>query len=217
MTQKIIPAILTSDPEDLRAKLQFFKGESEWMHIDIMDGRFVPNISVSVRDLLAPEGRAGDFRLEIHLMVQNPQAYLADCKAVGASRIIIHQEAAGDIEKALREMKAYGLQAGIALNPATPADAITRYANDIASVLVMAINPGSQGQEFMPSVLEKIPAIKKDFPHLLIGVDGGVGEANISQVLQAGAEYAVVGSKIFEAEDPVEAFRKLKEKVGIDI
>jgi len=208
--QKVIPAILTSDPEDLRAKLQLFKGESEWMHIDIMDGRFVPNVSVSVRDLLAPEGLAGDFRLEIHLMVQNPQAYLADCKAVGASRIIIHQEAAGDIEKALREMKAYGLQAGIALNPATPADAITRYTNDVASVLVMAVNPGSQGQEFMPSVLEKIPAIKKDFAQVLIGVDGGVGEENISQILQAGAEYAVVGSKIFAADDPKEAFKKLE-------
>ena len=208
--QKVIPAILTSDPEDLRAKLQLFKGESKWMHIDIMDGKFVPNISVSVRDL---KEVAGDFRLEIHLMVQNPQAYLEDCKAVGAARIIIHQEVAGDIEKALREMKAYGLQAGIALNPATPADAITRYANDVASVLAMAVNPGSQGQEFMSSMLGKIMVMKKDFPHLLIGVDGGVGEANISQILQAGAEYVVVGSKIFAAEDPREAFRKLEEMI----
>ena len=210
MTQKIIPAILTSDPEDLRAKLQLFNGESEWMHIDIMDGKFVPNVSVSVRDL---KEVGGDFRLEIHLMVQNPQAFIEDCKAVGAGRIIIHQEATGDIEKALREMKAYGLEAGIALNPATPVDAITRYANDVSSVLVMAINPGFQGQEFMPSVPEKIQAMKKAFPHLQIGVDGGVGEANISKIFQAGAEYAVVGSKIFATEDPKESFRNLKEMV----
>jgi ribulose-phosphate 3-epimerase len=110
-------------------------------------------------------------------------------------------------------MKAYGLEAGIALNPATPADAITRYANDVASVLVMAVNPGSQGQEFMPSVLEKIPAIKKDFSHASIGVDGGVEEENISQVLQAGADYVVVGSKIFAADDPKEAFHRLQDMV----
>lgn len=210
--QKVVPAILTSDPEDLRAKLLLFKGVSEWMHVDIMDGRFVPNVSVSVRDL---KEVGADFRLEIHLMVENPQAYLTDCKAVGAGRIIIHQEAAGGggIEKALREMKAYGLEAGIALNPATPANAVTPFSNEIASVLVMAINPGFQGQEFIPFVLEKIKTIKKDFPLLQIGVDGGVGETNISQVLQAGADYAVVGSKIFDSDDSKEAFRKLKDMV----
>ncbi|TSC97480.1 MAG: hypothetical protein Greene101447_484, partial [Parcubacteria group bacterium Greene1014_47] len=85
------------------------------------------------------------------------------------------------------------------------------HANDVASVLIMGVTPGLQGQEFMPSVLEKIPAIKKDFPHLQIGVDGGVGEENISTIFQAGADYAVVGSKIFATQDPVEAFKKLEE------
>ena len=210
MMQKVIPAILTSDPEDLRAKLQLFKGESEWMHIDIMDGKFVPSVSVSVRDL---KEVGSDFRFEIHLMVQNPQAYLEDCKAVGAGRIIIHQEASVDIAKVLRETKAYGLQIGIALNPQTSIDVLAAFRNDIALVLVMAIHPGSQGQEFMPSVLEKITIIKKEFPHLPIGVDGGVGEENISQILQAGAEYVVVGSKIFNADDPVAVLKKLEKMV----
>lgn len=208
--QKVIPAILTSDPEDLRAKLRLFKGKSECMHIDIMDGKFVPNVSVSVRDLTE---FLQDFLFEIHLMVQNPQAELADCRAVRAARIIIHQEAGGGIEKALREVKAFGLQAGIALNPSTPVDTLGPYARDIAFVLVMGVNPGLQGQEFMPSVLEKILVIKKDFPHLLVGVDGGVGEKNISQILAAGVDYTVVGSKIFDTQDPKEAFRKFKEMV----
>ena len=110
-------------------------------------------------------------------------------------------------------MKAYGLEAGIALNSSTSADSLAPYANDIASVLVMAIHPGSQGQEFIPSVLEKVKAIKKEFPHLLVGVDGGVGEENISQILGAGADYVVVGSTIMNSADPVAAFRKLEEMI----
>lgn len=209
--QKVIPAILTADSEDLKEKLSAFRGISEWMHIDIMDGEFVPNVSVGIQEL---KEFARDFCFEIHLMVQNPANYVEDCKAIGAGRIIIHQEAAGAIEKALKKMKVDDLKAGIALNPLTSVDVITPFASNVICALIMGVRPGVQGQEFMPSVLEKIAMIKKDFPHLKIGVDGGVGEANIFQIFQAGAEYAVVGSGIIRSQDPIAVFRKLQEMIN---
>ncbi|MBI2642568.1 MAG: ribulose-phosphate 3-epimerase [Candidatus Wildermuthbacteria bacterium] len=205
--QKVIPAILTADPKELKEKLELFKGESQWMHIDIMDGKFVPNTSVS---LFALEDSHEFFNLEIHLMVQNPESYLEDCKEVGAKRVVFHTEAVENTTAFLEKAKQFEFQTAVALNPET---ATSPFPAALKNVLLMAIHPGFQGQEFLPLVLQKIADTKKVFSGLLLGVDGGVKKENIQSIFQAGADYAVVGSAIMQTQDPVAAFKALEEMV----
>src|SRR3989344_5296791 len=205
--QKVIPAILTDDPKELKEKLELFKGKSQWMHVDIMDGKFVPNTSAS---LFALEDAHEFFNLEIHLMVRNPETYLEDCKEVGAKRVVFHAEAVEDIPAFLEQAQKFEFQTAVALNPET---AVSPFPEALRNVLVMAIHPGFQGQEFLPLVLQKITDTKKLSPQLFVGVDGGVKKENIQSIFQAGADYAVVGSGIMQAEDPVAAFKELEEMV----
>ena len=205
--QKVIPAILTSDSKELKEKLELFKGESQWMHIDVMDGKFVPNTSAS---LFALEDASEFFNLEIHLMVQNPAAYLEDCREIGAKRVVFHAETVENISAFLEKAQQFEFQTAVALNPET---AISPFPEVLRNVLLMAIHPGFQGQKFLPLVLQKIADTKKLSPQLIVGVDGGVKKENIQSVFQAGADYAVVGSGVMEAEDPVVAFKALEEMV----
>jgi len=205
--QKVIPAILTDDPKELKEKLELFKGKSQWMHVDIMDGKFVPNTSVS---LFALEDAREFFNLEIHLMVRNPETYLEDCKEIGAKKVVFHAEAVEDIPAFLEQAQKFEFQTAVALNPET---AVSPFPEALRNVLVMAIHPGFQGQEFLPLVLQKITDTKKLSPQLFVGVDGGVKKENIQSIFQAGADYAVVGSGIMQAEDPVAAFKELEEMV----
>lgn len=208
--QKIIPAILASDPADLKEKLGMLKGHTNWLHIDIMDGKFVQNVSVNLFEL----GEAYQFfNLEIHLMVQDPLYYFEDCDAVGAKRVIFHWDAAKDVENVLEESKKHHFHAGIALNPQIGPEVVGSVKTIVDSFLIMSVIPGAQGQEFIPQVLEKIPTVRKLFPRLLIGVDGGVNEGNISRVFAKGADYVAVGSGIFNTSNPLEALRKLEAMV----
>lgn len=205
--QKVIPAILTEDLNELKAKLELFHEKSQWMHIDIMDGKFVPNTSVSLFAL----GDAHEFfNLEIHLMVQNPETYLEDCKEVGAKRVVVHAESVQDIPVFLEKAKSFEFQTIVALNPET---IISGFPKELKGVLLMAIQPGFQGQEFLPLVLQKIAETKKLSSGLLVGIDGGVKKENIQSIFQAGADYAVVGSAIMQNPDPVAAFKELEEMV----
>ena len=206
--QKVIPAILTSDPKELKEKLELFKGQSQWMHIDIMDGKFVQNTSVSLFDL---EDASEFFNLEIHLMVQNPETYLEDCKEIGAKKVIFHAEAVENVPAFLQKAQQFEFQTAVALNPET---AVSPFPEALKNVLLMAIHPGFQSQEFLSLVLQKIADTKKLSPQLLLGVDGGVKKENIQSIFQAGADYAVVGSVVMKAEDPVAAFKELEEMVG---
>ena len=206
--QKIIPAILTSDPAELLEGLRVLKGEASWVQIDIMDGKFVPNTSVNVFEL----GEACQFfNLEIHLMVENPEKYLEDCKGIGAKRVIFHLEATDDPEAVLRKMEEYGFQKAIALNPATPVSKLAPYIEKLDAILLMSVNPGFQAQEFIPDVLKKIPEIRRLKQDILIGLDGGVNTENIKGVFEAGADYACVGSAVMKSADPVAALRHLEE------
>ncbi|MBI1971601.1 MAG: ribulose-phosphate 3-epimerase [Candidatus Wildermuthbacteria bacterium] len=208
--QKIIPAILTSDPADLRTKLTLFKGQSNWLHIDIMDNKFVPNVSVNLFEL----GEASQhFNLEIHLMAQNPISYFEDCKEIGAKRVVFHYEAESDVEKVKKEAEKHEFQLGLALNPSTGVQPLAVFRNILDSVLLMGVEPGAQGHEFVPSTLLKAQETRKLCPDLLLGADGGIGEENIKAMFSAGVDYAVVGSKIMNTQDPVAAFRKLEEMV----
>ena len=210
--QKVIPAILTSDPEYLRAKLQLFQGESEWLHIDIMDGTLVPGRTVNLFEL----GEASEFfNLEIHLMVEDPFKYFEDCSGVRAKRVLFHAEAIEDIPAFLEKAKNFEFQKSVALGPNLAKlnlEKLSLAKFGLSGVLLMGIEPGAQGREFIPSVLEKIREVRGRTPYV-IGVDGGVKKENIKAIFQAGADYVVVGSEIMKAEHPLEVLKSLEEMV----
>lgn len=209
--QRIIPAILTAEPRELREGLKILRGHTSWVQIDIMDGTFVPNTSINLFEL----GEAYQFfNLEIHLMVQNPEKYLEDCKSVGAKRVIFHLEATESPAEVFHKMEEYRFQKAIAINPPTSVSKLPpSLVEKLDAVLLMSVNPGFQAQEFIASVLSKIQEIRKLKPNVLVGLDGGINAQNIRQVFDAGADYVGVGSAIMKADDPVAALRRLKELV----
>lgn len=208
--QKIVPALLTQDPADLQQKLELFHGHSNWMHVDIMDGTLVPGRTVNLFEL----GEACKFfNLEIHLMVEDPFKYFEDCSGIGAKRVIFHTEAVRAQEPMLSELDSHTFQKGIALNKTTSLELVSAYVSKISSILLMGVEPGAQGRPFDSAVLQKIKKAKEMFPHLLCGVDGGIGKENIQSVFSSGADYVAVGSEIMQAEDPLSVFKTLEEMV----
>ncbi len=209
--QKIIPAILTADPVDLQRKLELFRGHTNWVHVDIMDGTLVPGRTVNLFEL----GEASKFfNLEIHLMVEDPFKYFEDCSGIGAKRVIFHVEAVRAKEPMLSMVSTHEFQKGIALNRETPLGSMASHAKSISSILLMAIEPGAQGRPFDEAVLARVRKTKEMYPDLLCGVDGGISKENIRSVFANGADYAVVGSSIWEAEDPLAVLRELEEMVS---
>jgi ribulose-phosphate 3-epimerase len=204
--QKVVPAILTPDPLELSRQLSVLKNQTKWVHIDIMDGNFVPNTSISISEL----GEAGQFfNLELHLMVQDPEKYFEDCKEIGAKRVYFHWEGTKDPEHVLSVASQYSFYKGIAINPETKVQDIVPYLSKVDSALVMSVVPGAQGHEFIPSVLEKVQEFKKQ-SGLVVGVDGGVGKETIQNIFAANADYVAVGSGIWQAEDSLGALRSLQ-------
>jgi len=208
--QKVIPAILEQDPAETKRKLELLKGSTEWVQVDIMDGKFVEGITHKVREI--PEG-AKNFKLEIHLMVERPEEHLAECKAVGANRVFFHLHGAENPARVLRAMEAYEFERGISLNPETGTGELAPYVADLHAVLLLSVHPGLQGREFLPSVLDKIKEVRALNPLLLVGMDGGIGEGNIRQVFGAGADYVAVGSGIWRSSNPQETLKTLEQMV----
>lgn len=208
--QKIVPAILTKDPGELQLQLELLKNNTKWVQIDIMDGRFVPETSVNISEL----GEAyQSFNLEIHLMVQDPQTYLDDCKGAGAKRVFFHLEGTKEPERVLSLMEKYSFQKGIAINPETPLDKVQTFAKTLDALLLLSIVPGAQGREFIPGVLRKIPLVREFSPKVLLGMDGGINKENIKQAFQAGVDYVAVGSGMWQTENPIETFTHLNEMI----
>lgn len=208
--QKVVPAILTADPAELRDGLKALRDQVHWVHIDIMDGKFVPNTSINLFEL----GEAYQFfNLEIHLMVESPEKYLEDCKGVEAKRVVFHAEAAANPGVVLDQMEKYSFQKAIAINPSTLASNLSSYIDKLDAVLVMGVHPGLQGQEFLPQVLEKVPAIRQMKEDIVIGLDGGMNEATIQQAFEAGVDYVCAGSAVMKAPDPAGALRSLGEMI----
>ena len=207
--QKLIPAILTADAGDLRQKLEALKGASEWMHIDIMDGEFVPNTSVALLDCAG----VSDFKLEIHLMVNHPERYFEECEAIGAKRVIFQAEGTNNMEKTLQEMDRYQFEKGVALNPETPLEVVKSWKRSIDCLLLMAIHPGAQNQPFIFSTVEKLKASKIFFPELIVGVDGGVHKDNIKELFLAGVDYVVAGSELWKSSHPSQTLIELEAMI----
>ena len=204
---KIIPAILTNSVEDLCAKLRQIQGAVDWAQIDLMDGKFVNNTSISLKDLSRTKTK---LNLEVHLMVLRPEKFFQDCQKIKIKRVIFHLEAVKKINEILRTAEKYNFQIGIALNPETAVNKVKPYLNKISYILLLSVHPGFSSQKFIPSVLNKIKALKKIAPEIKIGVDGGINTENIKQVAAAGADYIMAASAIFKNGQVDSNIKKLK-------
>ena len=209
---KISPSILAADFGALRQQTQMVeKGGADYLHIDVMDGHFVPNLSFGM-GMVSALRECSDLVMDCHLMIENPEKYIEAFHKAGADIITVHVEATPHIHRALQQIRALGIKAGLAINPGTPASAIKEVAHLADMILVMSVNPGFTAQKFLPEVLGKVREIRAMCPETDIQIDGGIGLQNIYEVTEAGANVIVAGAAIFYAEDPAAEIRKLREK-----
>ena len=215
---KLAPSILSADfarlLEDVK-KVE--KAGCEYLHIDVMDGHFVPNITLGpgiVKSLRKDVNMVYD----AHLMIENPDNYIKEFADAGCDIIVVHQEACTHLHRTIQNIKSHGIKAGVALNPATPIETIKYVLQDVDMVLLMSVNPGFGGQSYIPVVTEKIKELKalidKMNLDIDIEVDGGVKPSNIAEVVNAGANVIVAGSAIFNAGNIDEAVKSLRENAS---
>lgn len=189
------------------------RSEADWFHIDIMDGVFVPNISFGF-PVLASIQKYVKKPLDVHLMIVNPDPYLAQFKALGAEIITVHYEACTHLHRTVQAIKELGCKAGVAINPHTPVSLLSEIVQDLDMVLVMSVNPGFGGQKFIENSYKKIREVREMAnlrnPDLIIEVDGGVNAGNALSLLKAGANVLVAGNAVFSASNPEQAIAELK-------
>jgi len=211
MVKKIIPVILTNKMKDLKNKLRRLRGLTKQVQIDIIDGQFVNNKTLGLDDLIQIKS---PLITEVHLMVLNPEKYLAQAKKTKIERIIFHFEAVKDIIGALEEAGRLGFEKGLALNPETPIKKIEPYLNKVDLVLLMGVQTGFGGQKFIPSTIDKIRKLRAINKKVKIEVDGGINLSNIEKIAKAGADYLVVGVGLFGAPDVKKRFQQLKSIIN---
>ncbi len=203
---RVVPAILTEDPEELRTMIRLAETFTDYVQVDVMDGRFVPSRSISWEDM---EKLATGLSWEVHLMVQRPEEYLAGFRRAGARRAIFHFEASDAPREVIQAVKASGMEAGLAVNPETAVSSLVPLVNDLDSVLFLSVNPGFYGSKFIPEVVDKVAELHRKRPDMEIGIDGGIKESNIAGVAGSGASVIYVGSAVFLQPEPGESYRRL--------
>jgi len=210
---KIAPSILSADFAALADDIARVEGgEPDQLHVDVMDGRFVPNLTIGpvVVDAIRKRTR---LPLDCHLMIVEPERYVGDFVAAGADIVTVHAEATPHLQRLLAQIRQAGARAGVALNPATPPDVLEYVLDDLDLVLVMSVNPGFGGQAFIPSAYDKIRRIKAMLGSrpVELSVDGGVKLEHVRPLAEAGATILVAGSAIFGAADPAAVVREMKQ------
>lgn len=204
---KISPSILSADFGRMNEEIASVEEYVDWIHIDVMDGHFVPNLTFG-----APVVKCFQTKLpkDCHLMITNPEKYLEDFKNAGAASITIHVEIEADVTETLKKIRALGIKAGLCLKPKTPVSAIEKYLDLVDLVLVMTVEPGFGGQAFMPECVPKITELRKLRPELDISVDGGINAETSKIVRAAGANVLVAGAAILKAPDRVAAIKAIR-------
>jgi ribulose-phosphate 3-epimerase len=207
--------MLSADFLNLGADIEMInKSEADWFHLDVMDGKFVPNISYGM-PIIAQMKKTATKTFDVHLMVEQPERYLEDFKKAGADYLTVHYETGYHLHRTLTSIRALGMKAGLAINPHTPVDMVADILHEIDLLLVMSINPGFGGQKFLPLTYNKIRRAKELInlagSNTLIEIDGGVTLENAGDILDAGADVLVAGNTVFAAADPTDMIRKLKQ------
>ncbi|MCF8243659.1 MAG: ribulose-phosphate 3-epimerase [Saprospiraceae bacterium] len=214
MPHLIAPSILAANYRNLQADFDMVnRSEADWYHVDVMDGRFVPNISFGMF-IVEFMKKMATKPLDVHLMILEPEKYVEDFRKAGADVITVHYEACPHLHRTIQQIKETGAKAGVALNPHTPVSLLSEVIEDLDMVLLMSVNPGFGGQKFIYNTIPKIRQLREMITtkntNTLIEIDGGVGLQNAEEILRTGANVLVAGSSVFGSANPAETIAKLK-------
>jgi len=212
---KLAPSILSADFARLGEQVEAIsRAGADYVHVDVMDGHFVPNISFGA-SVMKSLDKLDTAPYDVHLMIENPDQYAADFVTDKTEYIVVHQEACRHLHRTLQNIRSLGVKAGVSINPATPVSALECVLSDVDLVLVMSVNPGFGGQKFIPGALDKIrqlSALRAEHGyHYAIEIDGGITLDNAAQVKEAGCDIFVAGSAVFKAEDIEKRVKEFKE------